>query len=77
MSRSFQDLDLLIWETYATTGAFGAPDHAHVIFHCVSDPSRRARYVEQDTSLAAAQKSLEKYSVEELRALLGEAQAVK
>ncbi|MEJ2216467.1 MAG: hypothetical protein P8099_07610 [Gemmatimonadota bacterium] len=77
MSRSFQDPDLLIWEAYATTGAFGASDHAHIIFHCVSDPSRRARYVEQDASLAAAQKRLAKLSTEELRSLLDEAQSLK
>lgn len=77
MSRSFQDSNLLIWETYATTGAFGAADHAHIIFHCVSDPSRRARYVQRDASLAAAQKALDSLSPEELRAMLGRAAPLK
>jgi hypothetical protein len=77
MSRSFQDPDLLIWEVYATTGASGAPDHAHIIFHCVSDPSRPACYLKQDASLAASQRTLAALSPEELRDLLGEAEPLK
>jgi hypothetical protein len=77
MSRSFQDPNLLTWEVYATTGAAGASDHAHVVFHCVSDPSSRGRYVVEDASLADAGKILGRLSVEELQAMLAEARPLK
>ncbi|HKJ92307.1 MAG TPA: hypothetical protein VJ957_04020 [Longimicrobiales bacterium] len=77
MSRSFQDPDLLVWETYGTNGAHGAPDHAHIMFHCVSDPSRRARYVTRDGSVAAAEKAVSELSQKELLRLFHEARPIK
>jgi hypothetical protein len=48
MTRTIQDEDLLLWEVYATAGDFGFPDHARLVFHCLTDPARRARFVERE-----------------------------
>lgn len=55
MSRTFLDEDLLSWEAYASGGEFGLPDHPKIVFHCLSDPDRRARYVIHDGDNADAE----------------------
>ncbi|MQA90056.1 MAG: hypothetical protein GEU90_07465 [Gemmatimonas sp.] len=70
MSRIFSDGDLLSWETYSSGGAFGLPDRSKVIFHCLSDPDRRARYVEHEGDSADAERDLEGLSDVALRELL-------
>lgn len=45
MSRVFVDDDLLTWEAYASGGNFGLAEDPRIIFHCLSDPQRRARFV--------------------------------
>ena len=48
MSRLFTDESLLTWEAYASGGAFGLPDDPKIVFHCLSDPNRRARFVRHE-----------------------------
>ncbi len=60
MSRTFVDPDLLMWEAYASTGDFGLPLHPRIIFHCLSAPELRARFVvhghdEADTAEAVSE----------------------
>lgn len=45
MSRVFVDENLLSWEAFASAGRHGLPDDPKVVFHCLSDRSRRPRYV--------------------------------
>ena len=46
MSATFTDEELVTWEAYASGGNFGLPFRPKVVFNCISDPSRRPRYVE-------------------------------
>lgn len=70
MGRTFQDEDFRVWEAYASSGRWGRPDRAHVVFHCRSDPSRRARYVEVDGDAAEAEKAVRVRSDPELLEML-------
>jgi hypothetical protein len=72
MSRIFSDRDLLSWEVYASGGAFGLPDKPKIIFHCLSDPDRRGRYVRHEGDNADAERDLQGLSEDALRKLLGE-----
>lgn len=45
MSRIFTDENLLTWETYPSGGRWGLPDQPKIVFHCLSDPHRAARFV--------------------------------
>lgn len=70
MSRVFTDENLLTWEVYASGGRFGLPDHPKVIFQCLSEPNRRARFVVHDGDEADAEEAVHESSEEQLRALL-------
>jgi len=70
MSRIFSDRDLLSWEVFASGGDFGLPERPKVIFHCLSDPDRRARYVVHDGDNADAEREVHEMSEEQLRELL-------
>lgn len=48
MSRTIQNPDLELWEVYATSGRAGFPDHARMVFQCLSDPGRRARFLDRE-----------------------------
>jgi hypothetical protein len=41
--RTILDRDLRLWEVYATTGEFGAPNPAKLAFRCTSDAWQRPR----------------------------------
>lgn len=43
MTRTIQDRDLLLWEAYASAGESGRRTGGRIMFHCLTDPSRRAR----------------------------------
>jgi hypothetical protein len=59
MSRVFTDYDLLTWEAFASTGEFGLPDQPKIVFLCLTDPGRRARYVRFDGDSVAAQRTVQ------------------
>jgi hypothetical protein len=70
MSRIFSDENLLSWEAYASGGAFGLPQNPKIVFHCLSDPDRVARFVNFDGDNASAQGAVQKWEEDELRKIL-------
>lgn len=74
MSRIFHDDDLLQWEAYGTSGDYGfGDDNSRIIFHCLTDPSQRARVHRIQGGEAGAEKRVEESSRAELTALLRDA----
>lgn len=74
MSRSMVDPELRTWEVFATTGKYGLPSPAQVVFSCTSDDELRPRYVEvDDAGHAEAERLVAEASREELRELFREA----
>ena len=73
MSQTFTDENLVTWEAFATGGRFGLSVRPRVVFHCLSDRSRRARVVEVPGDEADAEEIVHESGVDRLRALLGEA----
>jgi hypothetical protein len=72
MSRVFVDDNLLTWEAYASGGNFGLARDPRIIFHCVSDPQRRARYVVLDgAGEADAEEAVLEAPEERLKEMLG------
>lgn len=69
MSRQLTDADLLIWEAYPSSGPFGFPEGSRILFNCLSDQGRRARYVQLDEDTADAERRVGESSEVELRAL--------
>jgi uncharacterized protein YndB with AHSA1/START domain len=72
MSRVFTDGGLLTWEAFASTGPFGLPEQPAIVFQCLSDPDRRARYVRHDGNAAGAQRLVREVPEGELVHMLGE-----
>lgn len=58
MSRTFQDANLLKWEVYASSGPHGYANPARIIFHCLSDGDRRARFIQLDGDKADAEREV-------------------
>jgi len=73
MSRTFTDANLLTWEVYASGGKFGLPDRPKIVFNCLSDPGRRARYVVHRGDEADAEQSVHDAPDDKLRAMLADA----
>lgn len=76
MSRIFTDDDLLTWEAFASGGKFGLPQEPKIIFHCVSKPGSRARYVTISGDEADAEERVHAASPDQLRSMLQEARDV-
>lgn len=76
MARTIQDEDLLLWEAYATAGDFGFPDQARMIFHCLTDPGRRARVLEREGDKSDVENELATMAEAELLSLLERTQEV-
>jgi hypothetical protein len=72
MSRIFSDRDLLSWEVFASTGPFGLPEHPQIVFHCLSDPDRRARYIRVSGDSSEAQALVQEARESDLRQMLTE-----
>jgi hypothetical protein len=70
MSQTFTDENLLTWEAFASGGRFGLSVRPKVIFHCLSDPSLRARFVEVQGDEADAEEMIHDSQVTRLRDLL-------
>jgi hypothetical protein len=73
MSRIFSDENLLSWEAYASGGRFGLPENPKIVFHCLSNPDRIARFVDFDGDNASAQGAVQELDEDELRDMLREA----
>lgn len=74
MSRVFVDENLLSWEVYASGGPYGLPDDPKIVFHCVSDPSHRARFVRFGGDNSNAVQAVHDFPDERLRQMLREAE---
>lgn len=74
MSRVFTDDDLLTWETFLSSGRFGLPDQPKLIFNCLSEQDRRARYVRFNGDQADAEEVLAELPDDRLRAMLAGSQ---
>lgn len=74
MSRVFIDDNLLSWEAYASGGKFGLPEQPKIVFHCLSEPFRRARYVRHDGDNAEAEARVHGLEEIHLREMLRESQ---
>ncbi|CAA9327255.1 MAG: hypothetical protein AVDCRST_MAG89-1953 [uncultured Gemmatimonadetes bacterium] len=72
MSQTFTDENLLTWEAFASGGRFGLSIRPKVIFHCVSDRSMRARFVELQGDEADAEDMIHDSSVDQLRQMLAQ-----
>lgn len=67
------DDDLNEWEVFATTGRYGSPDHARVMFRCLSDPGERARAAVIDGDKSDAEALVANRSADELKAMMARA----
>ncbi|HEV2149182.1 MAG TPA: hypothetical protein VGR37_17375 [Longimicrobiaceae bacterium] len=70
MSRVFVDDDLLTWEAYASGGRFGLPEHPRIVFHCLSDPAVRARFVVHEGDEADAEETVHEVPEDRLKEML-------
>ena len=76
MTRTIQDGELLLWEAYAVPGDFGFPDHSKMVFHCLTEPARRARILEREGDISEVGEELYRLSDTELLGLLQETDEV-
>jgi len=72
MSRVFVDDNLLTWEAYASGGKFGLAEGARIVFHCLSNPSVRARFVVHEGDQASAEEAVHEVPEEQLKTLLAD-----
>lgn len=77
MSRVFVDDGLLTWEAYSSTGDFGLPEQPKIVFQCLSDPGRRARFVRHDGDSVSAQRAVQRLPDEGLQSLLRESSELR
>ena len=70
MSRTFQDSNLLKWEVYASSGPHGYAHPARIVFHCLSDRSRRARFLQLEGDKADAEREVAEAEESRLAELL-------
>ena len=77
MSQTFTDENLLTWEAFASGGRFGLSIRPKVIFHCISDRSLRARFVEVQGDEADAEEMIQESGVPRLRELLKESKELE
>ena len=77
MSRVFTDENLLTWEVFASGGRFGLSIRPKVIFHCLSDRARPARFVEVQGDEADAEALIYDSPPDHLRQLLGDSQELE
>jgi len=67
MSVTFTDDDLHSWEAFATGGDYGLAIRPRVVFNCVSDPTRRPRYVELSGDEADAEQKVHESGIDWLK----------
>lgn len=73
MARTLLDDELKEWEVFATTGRYGAPDHARVMFRCVSDPGERALAAVIDGDKSDAEALVSERSDDDLKEMMAAA----
>jgi hypothetical protein len=74
MTRTLQDPELVLWEAYASSGDWGTPEHARIMFQCLTEPGRRARVLIREGDRSDVEEELARITDAELVELLAEAQ---
>jgi hypothetical protein len=74
MSRIFTDPDLMTWEAFSSGGPHGLPEQPKIVFNCLSDPHRRARFTTRDGHSSEAEEVVLRASEQELREMLAVSQ---
>ncbi|MGK7313184.1 MAG: hypothetical protein ACN0LA_13175 [Candidatus Longimicrobiales bacterium M2_2A_002] len=81
MTRTFQDNDLLLWEAYATAPRLGRDQAdrrgARIMFHCLTDRTRRARVLNQDDDRTGVENRVANAEESELTELLNAAESLE
>jgi hypothetical protein len=77
MTRTIQDRDLQLWEAYANSGEHGSADRAKIIFQCLTDPSRRARFLPRHAPRSDVEQEIATLPEDELVDLLDGAEDLK
>ncbi|HEM47549.1 MAG TPA: hypothetical protein ENO23_10960 [Alphaproteobacteria bacterium] len=77
MSRTIQDQDLQIWEAYASSGEDGFPARSKLVFHCLSDRTRKARFSVRDGAKSDVEKEVATLSDAQLAEILSGADELK
>ena len=77
MSRTFTDDDLMIWEAYASGGRFGMAKEPKIIFHCVSNPDSRPRYVQHGGDEADAEQMVHAAEDAQLKTMLSQSRELE
>ncbi len=72
MSHTFTDENLMTWEAFASSGRFGMAIRPSIVFHCLSDPTVRPRYVQRPGDEADAEEEVLEYDEHQLRDLLNQ-----
>lgn len=71
MRRTFYDEDFLEWEAYVSGGQPEGDAAARLYFLCLTEPSRRARFVREESgNTARAERKLRELDDSELLTLL-------
>ena len=70
MARVFTDGEFRTWEAYASGGKFGLPERPKIIFNCLSDQDRRARYVRFEGNQADAEEAVAEMPADRLQEML-------
>lgn len=71
MRRTFYDEDFLEWEAYVSGGQPRSEAAARLYFLCLTEPSRRARFVKEESgNTAEAERKLEQLDDGDLLDLL-------
>lgn len=76
MTRLIQDDDLRTWEAFATTGEYGGPRPARVVFRCRSVPGERPRQIDLEGDKSDAEEAVARMSASELRDLLAQSKEI-
>lgn len=72
MSRTVTDADLQVWEAYPSGSRRGFADDSIIVFRCLTDRARRARFVQMGGDAADAQGAVSTLGAPELLRLLSE-----
>lgn len=74
--RIVRDGDFRDWEVYASTGDFGLPNPARIVFRCRTDPDERPRVVTIEGDKSEAEARVKSLTNPELTELLDEAEVL-
>jgi len=77
VTRLLLDEEFRTWEVYGTAGSFGLPEHSRIVFHCLSEPNRRALWAEQEGDRADVEAWIEGASPEDLTAAMAAAEELR